>query len=254
MDVSGVLSILGGGLLMGLVAWLVQRYGHRGRIEINGAVGASCGAVMSFFAMSLAFLLVQANTGLQDGRKNTYAESAALLEVYWSSAKLAPADRDKVRSAIIDYTSTVISVEWPEQVEKRQTSRLTQDKLNSVRHILTEIKPGNDTQQQALNDTTKATLDVFKERRDRRTRVSDGLSPLLIAALFSFASIALFYMLLIGWPKGLRYTIGLGVTGALFSFGLWLVVTMNHPYSGTIHVQPDAFVELLQRFKVLDRL
>ncbi|MEU2835469.1 hypothetical protein ABZ667_44165 [Streptomyces lavendulae] len=108
----------------------------------------------------------------------------------------------------------------------------------------------------AVDDRSAKNLDaaiqiVYTERRVRLAAAKEGIAPVLIYALMATATVAVLFLPLMGWPHGVRPSIGLGLIAGLFAAGIWLVLQLNHPYGNGIHVSPDAFRDAIARYPSL---
>ncbi len=235
----------------GGVSWL----GHRltaGRSPDPGpAVGTAVGAVASFFIFTVAFLTVNATTSMAVARQGSYSEAGALTDLYLATHNLAEPTRGEVRHTIEDYTRRIVTDEWPTMVNGR-IDYGTRDALYvlgfKVDSVLAQAPP------RTANDLHDAMHGVYGHRRDRVAAAGEGLPSSLLATLVGTALLTILFLVLMGWPKGRRGLIGIGVLAALFAFGIWLVLELNHPYGSGIHVQPTAFQEALDRMHYLAAL
>src|SRR5277367_3996070 len=86
------------------------------------------------YAVLLAFVAMLAWEGFNQAKAASYAEAAALGDVYNISAGFADPERSGLRDAIVGYVRRVANVEWPQQAEGRtvDADSVHLDRLNKM--------------------------------------------------------------------------------------------------------------------------
>ena len=240
---AGLTVFLSAGMAFALVTVFGRRFGHL-PTEITSIVSTACNAVMSLFVVTLAFLLVTAATDLGISRNNTFTEAGALRDVYWDANELPAPERIAVQRAVSQYTVDVIYREWPMMADG-QTDQVTWSVLDQAR-VLVSADLAADPAGPGPVDTAAALDRVYRARRVREAEVSDGIAPIMLASLFMLALLALSCLMLAGWPVGWRYSALFSIVAGVMAMGMWLIIQLDHPYGGTIKVDPTAFQSTLE--------
>jgi hypothetical protein len=86
------------------------------------------------YAVLLAFVAMLAWEGFNHAKAASYAEAAALGDVYNISTGFADPERSSLRDAILGYVRRVATVEWPDQAEGRtvDADSVYLDRLNKM--------------------------------------------------------------------------------------------------------------------------
>ncbi|MFD0568981.1 hypothetical protein ACFQ0T_06510 [Kitasatospora gansuensis] len=228
MALSALLVVLSAAALSAALAWLSHRTAYRTRLPDTGpALGTAAGAVLSFFVVTMAFLLVNSTGALSVARQNNYAEAGAVVDLYLAAEKLPDPARREIRSRSESYLNEVIGVEWPQMATGHLdlTSFRTTYQLRRTVLDLPTTTPAT-----TVRDARQAIAALMTQRRIRTTAAGDGAPNFLLATLIGAAVLSVLFLLLLGWPKGRRGIVTIAVVGGLLAFSIWLVLQINHPY------------------------
>lgn len=230
-----------------LLSWLGHFVARKRSLPDAGpAVGTAAGVVFSFFILTLAFLMVSSAQDVATARKNNYAEAGALIDLYLAANRMPEPSRSEVRGHAEQYAHMVIDREWPKMADGRMD-----DETWAMAYGLyvLETKLPADTPAKAVDDARDAVNKLLAQRRVRVADVQNGLPPIMIGTLIGAAVLSVLFLVLIGWPKGVRGRLGIAALGAICGYGVWLVLQLNHAYGSGVHVDPVAFHEALRRME-----
>ncbi|MFI5979954.1 hypothetical protein ACIBEA_03650 [Streptomyces sp. NPDC051555] len=245
MAVAALLAVV----FAATVALAVARLGHhlarhRALPDVGPAIGTAAGVVFSFFILTLAFLMVSSAQDLAVARKGNYAEAGALIDLYLAADRMPGPLKAEIRGHSERYAHMVIEREWPRMLEGG-----TDDETWAMAYGLYELvaKAPADAPPKALDESRDAITRLFAQRRTRVADVQGGLPPVMVVTLIGAAVLSVAFLVLIGWPRGVRGMIGIAALGGICGYGVWLVLQLNHAYASGVHVDPDAFREALTR-------
>ncbi|MFD7033591.1 hypothetical protein ACFWAR_36750 [Streptomyces sp. NPDC059917] len=245
MAVAALLAVV----FAAAVALGVSRLGHylarhRALPDVGPAIGTAAGVVFSFFILTLAFLMVSSAQELAVARKGNYAEAGALIDLYLAADRMPGPVRTEIRGHSERYAHMVIEREWPRMLEGD-----TDDETWAMAYGLYELvaKAPADSPPKALDDSRDAVTRLLAQRRIRVADVQGGLPRVMVVTLIGAAVLSVGFLVLIGWPRGIRGMIGIAALGGICGYGVWLVLQLNHAYASGVHVDPDAFQDALIR-------
>ncbi|WP_338702706.1 hypothetical protein V2W30_35545 [Streptomyces sp. Q6] len=231
------------------LTWLWHRtVGPRKSADGMPLMAAACGTVASMYVLTIAFLIVNASSGLGDARSEAEAEAGALRDAYIAARSFAPDERRRLQAELRAYTRTVIDEEWP-ALARRETAPAAWDRLDAL-HARSLNGRGAPTL--ARSDLHQALNTVYAQRRLRVAAAGESVPAPLFAFLLLTAVTVPVFFLLMGWPSGTRPAVGLGVVMALCASGIFIVLQLNHPYSSGMRVSPESFRDALTRMEHLD--
>ncbi|GHH59003.1 hypothetical protein GCM10018781_01330 [Kitasatospora indigofera] len=204
----------------------------------------------TLFSFILALSIVSAGTSLSKAGDEVSNEGASLVNLYWATRPLPDASRSEVRDLTRRYTVTVIDEEWP-AMATGGTSARAQELYDTLRRVLQDTSGDSKQEQTFARDSLLALRDVGDARRARMLAVSQEVPNylwigLILSGILLVAAAALQIQDLT-WPG----IVGIGGLALLVSGVLTMLSAMNHPFSGGIHVEPDALRFALGRFSVI---
>ncbi|MFF1868565.1 DUF4239 domain-containing protein [Streptomyces sp. CB03911] len=204
----------------------------------------------TLFAFILALSIVTAGTSLSKAADEVSNEGASLVNLYWATRPLSQSVRDQVREMTRQYTVTVIDEEWPAMAEGGSSVR-AQEQYDELRRVLQDSAGESKQEQTFARDSLVALREVGDARRARMLAVSQEVPNylwigLILSAVLLVAASAL-QIHDLKWPG----IVGIGGLGLLLAGVLTLLSAMNHPFSGGIHVEPDALKFALHRYAVI---
>ncbi|AWZ08792.1 MULTISPECIES: DUF4239 domain-containing protein [unclassified Streptomyces] len=245
MVVVAVIAVIGAALIAVAAARLGHYLArHRGMPDAGPAVGTAAGVVFSFFILTLAFLMVSSAQDLAVARKGNYAEAGALIDLYLAADRMPAQTKAEVRGHSEKYAHMVIEREWP-KMRDGQTDDETWAMVYGLYQLVAKIPA--DTPPKAVDDSRDAINRLLAQRRVRVADIQGGLPSIMVVTLIGAAALSVGFLVLIGWPKGIRGILGIAALGAVCGYGVWLVLQLNHAYASGVHVEPDAFHEALRR-------
>ncbi|HEX6513822.1 MAG TPA: hypothetical protein VF157_16070 [Chloroflexota bacterium] len=207
--------------------------------EEGGVIFAIVGTI---YAILLAFLVVVAWENLGAADKNVAEEAATVVALYRDTHAFPPEVATNLQAHIRDYTDAVIGTEWDTMAYGRESPE-AHDRLNALWSAFTSI---NSTS--APQAYTEAFSELNTLTRDRELRLYNSraeIPTLFWAFLMPGGILIVGFTYFFGMKNG---HVQLAFTGVLaFTVGatLFLIVTLDHPFTGDVRVQPDAFVAAL---------
>ncbi len=204
----------------------------------------------TLFSFILALSIVSAGTSLTKAADEVSSEGASLVNLYWATRPLAETPRAQVRDLTRQYTVAVINDEWPAMADGG-TSPQAQELYDELRRVLQDTAGDSKQEQTFARDSLVALREVGDARRARILAVSQEVPNYLWIGLILSAVLLVITSALqiqsLTWPG----ILGIGGLALLLSGVLTLLSAMNHPFSGGIHVEPDALRFALHRFTVI---
>ncbi|MFB4302376.1 hypothetical protein [Actinomadura sp. NTSP31] len=230
-----------------IVVILASRLVRRGRHGVDdpdpdGPTAAHTGAMLSaLFLLAFAIAIVVPWTSADSARSNTYAESQAVVEAYWSASRLPPADAQRVQAGLRDYVELVSGPEWRLMRDHGRLSAAGWADLDGLRREVIAVKASTDELQNAQGSVLDHLTEVSAARHQRAmdAKTTPPLGLLVVTVLTGIA-VMLLPMFSGARPRGMTL-IPLGLMAALLAAGIYLVFDIAHVFRGGLAVHPDAF-------------
>jgi hypothetical protein len=251
MPVVGILVIVGLALLLGGGTFALERLlpSHR-RERHNDVVGFVYAVVGVAYAVLLGLVVIAAWNTLDEAEANTYTETDSLIQLDWYGHSLPQPQHAEVESLLKEYATVVINVEWPE-LARQQSSPQAWAIYTQLRGLVQEQKPATPAAVVRYQQALDATAQLGDARRERVDQSSDGIPPLMWAALVLGAAITVGFPLFFGMKSTAAHALVMFSVTLLIGGLLLVVYELNYPFGGLVKVGPEAFILALQRLQQL---
>jgi hypothetical protein len=200
------------------------------------------------YAVLLAFVATVAWEGFNQAKAASYAEAAALGDVYNISAGFADPEGSSLRDAIAGYVRRVTTIEWPEQAEGRavDADSVYLDRLNKMALGLhpSGVADGN-LHAQLLHSLAR----LWDARQERLLAAQTTIPGIVWFVLVVGGALTIAFGSFLGAPSArmqLAMSAVLAVSGALV---LILIIALSNPFRGDFRVTAAPFEDMLSRMK-----
>ncbi|HEY9524129.1 MAG TPA: hypothetical protein VIR33_12880 [Thermopolyspora sp.] len=214
----------------------------------SGVTAGHAGSMLSaLFLLAFAIAIVVPWTSADSARQNTYTESQAIVDAYWSSTGLPAAEGQQLQGELRDYVRFVLDREWRLMADGR-LSLEGWSRLDTMRAQLMALKVTG-----ALADARDAALEKIRDiSTARRQRAADAMAEpppaLLLMTVLTGLAVTIFPFLAGARPRGLT-VVPLVLMAALLGVGIYMAFDIAHVFAGGLAVKPDAFTAALQEFQ-----
>ncbi|MFC3894176.1 DUF4239 domain-containing protein [Lentzea rhizosphaerae] len=245
---NGTLWVLGAAVISAVLVVITRRFGSDEVAEKNlGAGGSVFSIVAGLHAVLVAFILISLFDASNGAEEQVQKEANALVAVTWASGSLPEPAKSTVDQLVRDYVSTVVDDEWPRMREGEDVGNTGWTTLNQLRDTIATAAPDGDWQQDRKAEAANQLWQVYQARQERLDAAGNGVNPVVWLALLIGTGLSLLFPYLFGGPNlisQLLITITLSSTLVLLLFAIY---QMQNPFSGGVHIPPDAFSAALDR-------
>ncbi|WP_086666459.1 DUF4239 domain-containing protein [Lentzea kentuckyensis] len=245
---TGTLWVIGAAVISAVLVVITRRFGSEEVGEKNlGAGGSVFSIVAGLHAVLVAFILISLFDASNGAEEQVQKEANALVAVDWSSDSLPEPAKTKVEQLIRDYVSTVVDDEWPRMRDGQEVDNRGWTTLNQLRDTIATAAPDGAWQEDRKAEAANQLWEVYQARQERLDAAGNGINPVVWLALLIGTGLSLLFPFLFGGPNlisQLLITITLSSTLVLLLFAIY---QMQNPFSGGVHIPPDAFSSALDR-------
>lgn len=201
------------------------------------------------FAVIVGFTIFIAMNWTNAATNATNSEANYLLALLRQSELFPPEKKEKVKQVIAKYVEYVIHDEWPLLRQEKKPGTQGEKYLQELQNVYTQSDLKTDESKILFSENLRDLNDFFNSRDARLLYNQTSLNPLLWVLIWflGLLSISLLYL----WHiDNFFYQVLIIITSA-FTVNLmfFLVVSIDHPFSGVIRVEPIAFVQVLDYIK-----
>lgn len=212
--------------------------------DVAGIVFANLGVL---YAVLLGFTVVNVQQRFDKMENTTQQEASFLAELYEDAQVFSEKDRQAIRTAIKSYTKSVIDEEWG----KMSNGERCFDTIVAFRHIWHTYYDVHitDTKQKLWYAESISKLNqLINVRLARILGSNESLGSEMWWLLFLGAIVMIAFVWVFGMKSPFSHLIMVSTLAASIAFLLYLIYSLDTAFSGSVSVQPDAFIRVLESF------
>lgn len=249
-----ILLIVGGSALLAVGAtWLVRRRvdekEHLANNEVAGFIFSAVGVV---YGVLLAFLVLVVWQTFEEAQVTVETEANALVNIYRLGQGLPEPYHSQIMDKTLAYAKGVMDDEWKTMQVGQSSPQVsaTLDELWRVHRALDTADTGaTNHEQQFFNSLNE----LGNARRLRLLQSRLELPSLLWMLLLIGGLVTIGFTLFLRAPNWKAHFLMAGMFAGLVAFVLLLVVELDNPFAGDVHVEPLAFEQAIEIFTQLGR-
>ena len=204
--------------------------------EVAGFIFATVGVV---YAVLLAFTVVIAGEQYLAAESAVSQESAALITGARDTSSFPEPARGQVHDQLRVYAQVVIQDEWrtlDEGTLEHEESTAALAAINKVWRIYRRLPPGQ------VDSHTTESLDQLSAQRAIRLESNTAALPwVLWIGLLLGAVITICFCLFLHMQNIQLHAALTALLTTLIAMSLWMILAINHPFAGSVHVSTDPF-------------
>ncbi len=208
--------------------------------EVAGFIFAIIGVV---YAVLLAFVVIAVWEKFSEGQTSVARESAAAAALFYYSEGAEP-EAAKLHESLIHYLELVIESDWPAMATNSEDSETTAA-LGALYRAAMALNR-TDTRSTADMSEVFTQIDNMTLARRVRLHLSTGLVPEIIwITLFAGAGFTVYFALFFGSPNAIAHFAMTAILSIVLTSGLVVIISLDHPFSGPVHISPEALESVL---------
>jgi Protein of unknown function (DUF4239) len=212
----------------------------------NEVAGFQFAIVGVIYAVLLAFVVIAVWDKFSEGQTTVAQEAGAAAAVFRFAEGPEP-EAAKLRETLAAYLSRAIEKDWNAMGAGNEDTDTT-SALNEVYRSAMALNRSGSRNTAAMSEVF-AQLDKLTTARRLRLHLSTGLVPDVIwVALFAGAFLTIAYALFFGAENRLAQIAMTAILATLVTLGLVVIVSLDHPFSGAVHIPPDSLERVLAAF------
>lgn len=211
--------------------------------EIAGFKFATVGVI---YAVLIAFAVIVVWERFNDGEVAVLQEAGAAATLYRLTTEPIP-EVSATRNALDHYLKLVIERDWPKMAEEKGSSDVTHS-LDNLYASTIRLADKGLLAPPILSELFKQ-LDVITQARRTRLQLASGIVPdILWAALFIGAFLTIGFTFFFGTENLSAQVMMTGILSVIVFTGLLVIVAIDHPFAGSVHIDSDPLQKVLDDF------
>jgi hypothetical protein len=212
--------------------------------EVAGFKFATVGVI---YAVLLGFAVIVVWEKFNEAENNVALEAGAAATIYRLADGIGGEAGTALHHANSAYLRTVIEADWP-AMQRGKSSAGATVALSNVYAAVLRYEP-TDRRGTALVTEVLHQLDLVTQARRARIVVSAGIVPGIVwTVLFGGAFIVIGFTFFFGTSNLRAQTLMTGALTVLIFSALLVIIAIDHPFSGTVKVDPEPLEVVLTDF------
>ena len=223
-----------------------RRIGFERLASNNDIAGIKFATVGGIYGVLLAFAVVVVWGKFSDAETAVLQEAGASATLYRLASGPAP-EAVATRAALGNYLRLAVDREWPLMATERESREVTQalDALYAATLRLTE----NGSKHPAIFVEMLRQLDAITQARRTRLQLATGIVPGIVwMVLFCGAVLTVGFTFFFGTRNLPAQVMMTGILSVLVFMGLLVIVSINYPFSGPVHVGSEPLKNVVEDF------
>lgn len=213
----------------------------------NDVAGFIIAVIGVLYAVVLGFVVVTVWDQFDAARSTADHEAILVRSLYREAGALGPRAVE-LRASIRDYAESVVNQEWKTMEEDQTDDPGTNAALNRVWLNLRAIEPQSRSQEAFYGESVTRLGEIVRIRRERLLASSSELEGPLWAVLLGGGAITIGFTLLFGLSNRWAHILMVAALAAMIGLTLFLVLSLDLPFSGDLAVKPSAMQAAIQDF------
>lgn len=211
--------------------------------EVAGFKFATVGVI---YAVMLAFAVIVVWEKFTDAENTVVQEAGAAATMYRLSGGLS-SDGGKIRDALSSYLKLAVDKDFPAMDRGRSSPDATKA-LNAVYEAVLGAAQAAEANQALWSEILRE-LDSITQARRTRIHLSSGIVPGVIwIALFVGAILTVCFTFFFGTENLRAQVLMTGVIATIAFMGLFVIVAIDHPFTGPVKVDAEPLALVLETF------
>lgn len=247
----GLLIVVAASVLAGGTVMLQQRFSpSEDREGYNEVAGSVFEIISVLYAIVLAFVLIAVWEQRSEAREVTYAESGALIDVYWAAKDMPDEQAANLEDLCTDYANWVVDDEWPKMADQEPVDDGGWMIIDAMRAEVDAGLPETNEIALGLSEGADEAISALSESRNERLNANvEGLTGVMWLVLIAGALLMFGILLLFGVPGKLAHVVVVVIAAAMVVLLLFSVYELEYPFSRGVALGPEAFDLALERMR-----
>jgi len=243
------LTLVGASTLVAMIApVIIRKRVSLDQLRTNNEVaGFKFATVGVIYAVLLGFAVIVVWQKFSEAENDVALEAGAAATIYRLSNGIKGASGTALHESMTAYLRSAISEDWPAMKRGHGSAAVTRA-LSDLYAELLRYEP-NDSAGSAVFAEMLHQLDFVTQARRTRVVMAAGIVPGIVwLVLFGGAFITIAFTFFFGTANLRAQSIMTGALSALILSGLLVIIAIDHPFAGSVQVDPGPLATVLADF------
>jgi hypothetical protein len=209
------------------------------------AVVALHATVSTIYTVLLAFVVVIVWQQFTDASDRVDTEATRLSNLWRDSRAFPDADRESMQDAIHEYIRLTTTREWPAMAAGTAPDPSSSAAFERIWEVVYKKDPKGPREEAFYGEMLTRLNELGAARRLRLLSARASVPGVLWLLLVGGGMVVVALSYLLPTQSGRGRNLALAATSCVIALTLFLILVLNHPYSGDIQVDKSALTDLL---------
>jgi hypothetical protein len=226
---------------------LIRRRVALERLTINNEIaGFKFATVGVLYAVLVAFAIIMVWERFADAESAVAQEAGAATALYRLASGKDP-EAVEIRRTLDNYLALAIERDWPQMALEGKSGDVT-SALDGVYASSVRLAQ-NGSRPTAILFEMFNQLDALTQARRSRLHLAAGIVPPMLWVVLTLGGVLTVAFTLFFGTKNLRAQIMMtGILSTVVFMSLFVIVSINHPFTGPVHVDSEMLRDVLAEF------
>jgi hypothetical protein len=226
---------------------LVRRRFSLERLTTNNEIaGFKFATVGVIYAVLMAFAIIIVWERFADAETAVVQEAGAAATLY-RLAQDEDAESHAMRAALNEYLRLALAEDWPQMARVHSSAAVTRALDSLYASALTLTRSGS--RQQAVQVEIFHQLDNMTQARRARLHLATGIVPGILWGVLVLGGVLTVAFTFFFGTRNLRAQVLMtGILSLIVFMGLLVIVSINHPFTGPVHIGGEPLAAVLEDF------
>lgn len=231
---------------------LIRRRVHYAALsKHNDIAGAVFSIIGTLLTVLLAFVVVIVWEDMGTAQDRVAIEAGVLGDLIRDAGFFSNPVRAELQSEFREYAQAVVDEEWP-AMENGQSSQHVWDVLNRIFRTFSHIQPMSPREINVHAEMLTRINELSDHRRLRLIAADSRVPPLMWFVLIVEGAITICFTYFLGVERERSHILMTAALAVMIGLTLYLILAIDHPFSGALRVEPDAFRLVLDKVVPID--
>jgi hypothetical protein len=223
-----------------------RRSNHAALSKHNDVAGVVFSIVGTLYTVLLAFVVIVVWQNMGDADNRAALEAGVLGDLLRDARLFPDPEKTELQGELMEYLHAVIDEEWP-AMATGDSSQHVWEVLTRMFDSFSRIQPLTPRDTNVHAEMLKRLNELSDHRRLRLLAAEDKVPGLMWAVLIIGGVITVLFSYFLGVERTRSHALMTAALASMISLTLYLILAIDHPFAGTIRVDPDAFQLILDK-------
>lgn len=225
-----------------------QRVPLEVQLEQNDVAGFFLAVLGLVYGVILAFAVIAVWEDLDNAKAISESEANAVGDLYRLADGLTPDTRVVLQELALGYARVVVNDEW-EMMARGGDSPMAHQQVSTMWSTVLTYEPKGERESAIYGKVLDKVNDIDDHRRERLVASRDSIPKMVWGCLIGGGVVTVLFTYFFGLKHRRALLAMTALYVASIGFVLFLVAAMDHPFKGTVKVEPEAMEMVIHRIE-----